>query len=68
MWNPGGLSTDWRMRISFVLVGAIFVICQIIIASGTRTETERAAIAADHGPAGIGWSAMPAETDGVQTD
>ena len=48
MWTPGRLSRDWLMRASFVLVGAIFVICQIIV-SGARTQTERAAIAADRG-------------------
>ena len=30
MWIPGRLSRDWLMPASFVLVGAIFVICQII--------------------------------------
>jgi hypothetical protein len=67
MWTPGRLSSDWLMRISFVLVGAIFVLCQIIV-SGTGTQTERAAVAADRGQQDASWSAIPADTDGSHAD
>jgi len=66
MWSPGRLSSDWRMRVSFVLVGAIFVICQLIV-HGTRLPTEQA-IAADRFGQGAGWSVMPTDPDGAQSD
>jgi hypothetical protein len=33
----------WRARLYFLLAGAIFVLCQVIV-SGTRSDSDRAAL------------------------
>lgn len=43
------LSSDWRMRLSFALAGAIFVLCQIIVVGTRSTDNGRTSLARDAG-------------------
>ena len=62
-------NSNWRTQISFLLAGAIFVLCQMIV-SGTRNNVDEAGVAQasdrgfqDGGARGILLGAGPTETD-----
>ena len=59
------LSSDWRMRLSFALAGAIFVLCQIIMV-GTRSDGDRTTLARDAGyeDGALGLNTVSPNTDG----